>query len=431
VGQNTAYRLNRRGGDDEYEFNERRVSAGGDVRADSSSSSSVDNGRREEAEEAIVLWTEGDLVEDPDLVEGKVDRPRRRIFAGLGMIMVLILVISVSVGVTVSKRASAPQASAGPTQSPTLAPTFQAVKITPAMVEEWLNNSKLSNATISAINQTGTPQYRAFQWLASPDHPAIPDAGDPLPRMTQQFALATLYYATSGDNASGWSNRNEWLVAPNECEWLGCSCQRTNGSLVLQSLSLNNNSLTGTIASEIFQLTGLSSLSLDNNKLNGTIATEIGHLTKLTNLEIWNNEDLTGTLPTELGYLTGLTRLWMLSSKFSGPRLSGPIPTELGNLTSLTNLIMSGYQFSGTIPSELASLSLLDWLNLARNELTGTVPSELGQLSKLGQLDVSSNTGLMGYIPSEVCSLMNQNTLTVTISCDDEDLNCTCRCTCA
>jgi hypothetical protein len=472
VAHNNAYRLNRSGGDVEQELNEGDISAIDDVRA------GTHNGYRDGAEEAIVLWTEGDLVEDPALVEGKVDRPQRRIFVGLGMVVVLILVISVSVGVTVSKRAAAPQASAGPTPSPTLAPTFEAFKITPAKVNEWLNSTKLSNVTILAMNQTGTPQNRAYQWLTSADHLPIPDDVDPLHRMTQQFALATLYYATGGDNATGWSNQGEWLVGADECGWLGCSCKRGQGSWVLQSLtlranglagplpvelsllnraeildlsendlygsipadlgtivslqsvSLSNNSFTGTIESELFQLTGLSSLKLEYNQLTGTIASEIGQLTKLTALEIWTNEDLTGSLPTEFGRLTGLTRLWMISSKFSGPRLSGPIPAELGNLTSLTSMIMSGYQFSGTIPSDLANLSLLDEINLSRNELTGTIPSELGRLSKLGQLEVSYNTGLMGEIPSEVCTLMNQNTLTVTISCDDADLTCACDCDC-
>ena len=127
-------------------------------------------------------------------------------------------------------------------------------------------------------------------------------------------------------------------------------------SLCLANLGLANNTLTGSIPSQLSFLTDLGvSLDLSGNKLVGTIPTELGRLRKLSecSLEIftlletnkgtntvvmaigqnfdlgWNQ--LNGTIPTELGFLTNLELLFSLAYN----NLSGPIPTTLGQLTAL------------------------------------------------------------------------------------------------
>jgi hypothetical protein len=383
----------------------------------------------QQTSDARTILIEADLVtEERELLSMLVEATpinRKRQIACI--LIAVLVVIAIIVGVVVGLLNRPPSSS-----TPAFAPL-------PVSLE-----SILPSSTIERLEDTSSPQYLAFKWATEQDTVPVNDlpydGQARLERMKQRFALATLFYATGGERS--WEWKENWLnTTVAECYWTGIFCSTVHiedagsntcrGSDRLVALSLSNNSLKQTFPVEIGLLTTLSSLNLDYNQLTGTIVTEIGQLTALTNLEIWNNEDLTGTLPTELGRLTGLTRLWMLSAKFSGPRLSGQLPSELGNLIALTNLIISGYQFSGTIPSKLGSLSLLDWLNLARNELTGTVPSVLGRLSKLGQLDVSFNTGLLGDIPSEVCTLVDRNTTTVLISCDDEDLSCACRCACA
>jgi Leucine rich repeat len=198
----------------------------------------------------------------------------------------------------------------------------------------------------------------------------------------------------------------------------------------LKTLKLFQNKLTGSIPAAIYRLTDLTLLDVEGNAMTGTISKEVGQLSKLTELNIWTIEGLTGSLPTELGRLTGLTQIYILSSRFSGPRLSGPIPSELGNLSNLTNLILSGYLFDGTIPPELSRLTLLDWLYLQRNELSGSIPSELGRLTKLGELDVSANTALTGSVPESLCSLIGSNNLVVKVSCDVINCSATCGCSC-
>jgi hypothetical protein len=60
----------------------------------------------------------------------------------------------------------------------------------------------LPNYTIAALDDSYSPQYKAFQWVttAASDHVLPVTEDDQLARMTQRFALATLYYATDGTN---------------------------------------------------------------------------------------------------------------------------------------------------------------------------------------------------------------------------------------
>jgi hypothetical protein len=431
-----------------------------------------DNGNFERVGAAVegdpqqtITLADGTLVEEIDLVEGKADQSRRRRIVRLGalvLLTVVIVTVAVAVGVTLSSRRG-PEANP-PTSTPTLAPTFAPKPITEAMVEAFQNVSRLSNATLSAMRVDGSPQFKAFQWLTSTDHPAIPDDSDPVQRMVQQFALAVLYYATNTTNATsgsgstgGWKNALGWLTDPDECQWFGCSCLRTEqatwelsrldlsnnglgaatipievGLLTsLQALSLTSNAFSGTIPSQLYQATGLTLLDLDNNLLNGTISPLVGKLLRLTSLNLWTNEDLTGSLPTQLGLLTLISDLTMFSMLFTGPRLSGKLPSELGNLKALTSMTLSGYQFSGTIPTELAKLTLLDYLSLYRNELSGSIPTQLGRLTKLGELDVRDNAGLTGTVPESLCAMINSNReLVVRVTCDVVTCSESCGCTC-
>ena len=121
-----------------------------------------------------------------------------------------------------------------------------------------------------------------------------------------------------------------------------------------------------------------------------------------------NQRGLTGTLPSELGNLSNLTEL-----DLSYNRLSGTIPAQLGNLSNLTTLDLSGNQLTGTIPTQLGNLSNLEVLNLWGNRLTGTIPAQLGNLSNLTTLDLSHNK-LTGTIPAQLGNLSNLTTVSYT-----------------
>jgi hypothetical protein len=143
-------------------------------------------------------------------------------------------------------------------------------------------------------------------------------------------------------------------------------------------LYLQSNELTGSIPSEIGNLTNLTFLTFYNNQLTGSIPPEIGNLTNLTYLSLSNNQ-LTGSIPPEIGNLTNLQYqggLWLNDNQ-----LTGEIPPEIGNLTNLTGLGLSNNQLTGSIPPEIGNLTNLTNLRLEWNQLTGEIPESICDLN--------------------------------------------------
>ncbi len=196
---------------------------------------------------------------------------------------------------------------------------------------------------------------------------------------------------TARDALAGGASLN-WSADRPISEWDGVEVERMTKRVV--GLRLNSpNQLSGTIPSDLGNLTNLRRLELVKGQLSGAIPPELGSLTNLTSLELWENE-LTGEIPAELGSLTNLTSLGL-----SDNRLTGEIPAELGSLTNLRLLQLTGNELTGEIPAELGSLTNLRWLNLGGNELTGEIPAELGRLSSLEGLYLGGNNQLTGCIP--------------------------------
>jgi len=161
-------------------------------------------------------------------------------------------------------------------------------------------------------------------------------------------------------------------------------------------LDLDQIRLTGSIPSELGNITSLMYMDLDDNQLIGTIPTELAALTVLTYMRLSRNQ-LSGTVPGELASLVGLTYLNLF-----GNNLVGTIPKELAALTRLTWLDIPNNQLTGSIPSELASLTRLNRMMLYLNQLTGSIPSELSALTSLTWLTLCDNAGLCGDVPGSV-----------------------------
>jgi len=228
-------------------------------------------------------------------------------------------------------------------------------------------------------------------------------------------ALVTIYENTNGPS---WLNTDGWLTSTTPCEWFGITC--INGTI--SRLQLSENGLTGTIPTELANLSQLEFLQLRNNQLSGSIPPQIGdlsnlrqltlqsnnlsgeisvELTTLSQLEILRltNNELDGPIPAEIGNLTNLQKL-----ELSGNALSGSIPPQIGDLVNLTHLSLDSNILTGAIPAELANLSQLEFLYLQENDLSGSIPPQIGQLVNLQQLTLQSN-GLSGAIPAELANL--------------------------
>ncbi|GAB5520406.1 MAG: hypothetical protein RhofKO_26570 [Rhodothermales bacterium] len=225
------------------------------------------------------------------------------------------------------------------------------------------------------------------------------------------LALIALYNATDGPN---WSTNTNWLQGPLST-WHGVTV--TDGRV--WGLILSGNQLTGTIPSEIGDLTALTNwelsgngltgvipdaigrlfslkfFSMNQNQLTGTIPAEVGQLTNLTSLNL-NNNELTGALPAEIGQLTNLTSL-----SLSGNQLSGALPAEIGQLTNLTSLSLNNNELTGALPPEIGQLTSLEGLVLNDNQLTGALPAGFGSLTALQVLELNGNQ-LTGAIPPEI-----------------------------
>ncbi len=78
---------------------------------------------------------------------------------------------------------------------------------------------------------------------------------------------------------------------------------------------------------------------------------------------------LTGSIPTQLG---NISRLSVLALQYN--QLVGAIPASLGDLQMLTRLDLSFNKFFSSIPVRLVNPPMLEVLDVRNNSLTGIVP---------------------------------------------------------
>jgi hypothetical protein len=304
-----------------------------------------------------------------------------------GLILCLILVVGVSVGVAVggsggSDDGGGPIMSSSRSLVPSPAPSTAS-----SFSFEILLAQSLPTNSQDAILVDDTREAQAFAWLQDdPDVSTFTNV-----EVLQRFALATLYYATGGEN---WRNNDGWLdynVA--ECDWF------TDFSLIddfsfLGGFSFGNFSSIDSCIND----NRYSNLALSQNGLSGELPDALAVLTDLQTMALVDNA-LTGQLPSALGSLSQLRVLWLY-----GNLLSGPVPSEYGLLLNLGSMYLYNNALTGTIPSTLGSLSQLTTLWLHDNKLAGSVPVELCQLVQTNGLDLQIDCDLVACDCGCVCA---------------------------
>ncbi|CAB9511229.1 expressed unknown protein [Seminavis robusta] len=231
-----------------------------------------------------------------------------------------------------------------------------------------VDSLELPQYTRDALQNTASPQSKAYEWLKDDfDIAGIYDAD----RLLQRFALATLFYSAGGES---WDHRGGWLSSDNECTWwMGSKsvgywpaevCDESSSYVIMV---LIENGLVGTIPQEISLLSSLEQMHLEDNQLSGRVP-------------VWESQQ--------------------------------PI---------LGALYLARNAFSSTIPTEIGLQSSLSFLDVSANQLTGAVPREIGNLRDPVEVNLLQNDGLYGTIPASLCGIPS-----LKVGCSDILCGCTC-----
>ncbi len=163
---------------------------------------------------------------------------------------------------------------------------------------------------------------------------------------------------------------------------------------LIQAIYINNNELTGTIPSNIFETAPTFSIFASSiNCLIGTIPTSICDSKKLLQIEL-------DGLHSSSYCKQSLT---IMNKKIPNDGVTGTIPSCLFTFPNLQILRMSGNQFTGTLPYNITSIASpkLTELVLSSNALKGTIPSYIWEYSMFKELDLSFNH-FSGIIPHNI-----------------------------
>ena len=137
---------------------------------------------------------------------------------------------------------------APPTTPPTLAPVFQLED--PEMQElleelrEWI--APADEGGLDAFSDRTSAQYKALEWLSKSDSvTATPGRSSTV--VVERYALAVLYYATSGNNWQRTARDLSFFSDQSVCEWnsngsnftspdaFGVYCYGSNGKAVVRA----------------------------------------------------------------------------------------------------------------------------------------------------------------------------------------------------
>lgn len=258
----------------------------------------------------------------------------------LGVLCTLIVIIAITAGVAIGVTKAKDDASNNEDR-PTAAPST----IIP-------HDDTLPQPTLAAIQEPGSPQSRANEWMLQDEN----RGNYSLFRQRQRFGLVAFYYATDGEN---WIDSMNWLnYSIPECDW-GMRAVMEEGRELEDDLIIEEdfNVWEGDTLPDFFaQEQQLLACTTDQ------IYTEL--------IMVPNN--LAGSLPAELFLF--LPELQVLDIAWN-PLLVGSIPSEVGLLSQLIFLSASENGFTGALPSQIGGAQTLAFLDLYHNLLSSTVPT--------------------------------------------------------
>ena len=328
------------------------------------------------------------------------------------MVAVLLLLLVVS-GVVAflllhdkdGKQVNASEAlfqSDAPSGKPSNTPSFSPVPVDP-LVEElrsWIGPTR--EDLLRFLDPT-SPQSQALAWLK--DDPITLTPGRSTRTVLERYALAVLYYSTSGpswkfdylsdDDVCTWNNGRTNLN--NSAVLVGVYCVEDGESIGI--LALAENKLRGPFPWELALLTNLEVIDFSLNSLTGSIPTRIIDLTNLQEVIVTQNS-LSGSIPPDIGELTRLKVFWL-----SGNRLTGPLPATISPV--ILEIEFSDNSLTGSIPESWGgTMPILERCVLSGNDLTGSLPSTFSRLTNLSDLSIDRNL-LIGPLPTTLPTIIS------------------------
>ena len=162
-------------------------------------------------------------------------------------------------------------------------------------IRNYINNITMSSRAIVFPLPTDTEpttEELALDWLINAD-PLYLTVEEDNVRLTQRFALRTLWFGTNGPE---WNNKNGWLDDSDECKWHGILCEQKLVVAIGFTGVLLNNNLMGSIPADLALLTTCTIVNLGQNpRLGGTIPLSLSTMTRITSLVIDGYEDIEGS----------------------------------------------------------------------------------------------------------------------------------------
>ncbi|XP_022887183.1 receptor-like kinase TMK4 [Olea europaea var. sylvestris] len=225
---------------------------------------------------------------------------------------------------------------------------------------------------------------------------------------TTFFFLHLVFFSfSSADDADVMSNLRSllsptpsgWSSTAHFCDWTNVNCDTTKSFVT--SINLISKSLSGTLPSELNQLSQLKSISLQRNSLSGTLPS-FSNMSSLEEIHLdSNNFD---SIPSN--FLMGLTNLQYFTLNDNKNLRPWEIPVHLTDSTKLVWFYASNASLTGVIPDFFSAFSNFQSLRLSYNNLTGSLPASFGGSDIQNLWLNDQNLGLSGTI--DVLSSMTQ-----------------------
>jgi hypothetical protein len=265
-----------------------------------------------------------------------------------------------------------------------------------------------------------SPQYQAFLWLLDGTYDTIYDyQTDDVDKyiVLSSFALATLYYATTGDRWTQEAKTNWLEYDVPVCDWAGINCTTvtsSGGGSVVSTINKQGSKLRGNLTSlhelSIFH-NDLQTLDMSYNELLGTVwwnDYEVENdndgsplFPKLRVLNLAHNQ-----LNETLSFLAISPRTLSKELKVLNLARNDLIVTDFNNaeewlsFENIQEIRLDGNRIRSGLPTAPINLPSLEVLSIADAELTGEIPTEfLPGLTNLVYLDLSGNSNMTGSVP--------------------------------